>query len=306
MAPNDDLFKKVLDDIPDGVYLVDRERAITYWNKGAEAITGFRNQQVVGNWCGNGLLVHVDAAGRPLCGDGCPLSATIEDGQPREIEAFLHHERGHRVSVRIRANPIRDEAGEIIGAVEIFDENRDRVADRERLAELERMALLDPLTQLGNRAYAEMQLNASLAEHDRYGTPFGLLFFDVDQFKRVNDQSGHPAGDQVLRMVARTAANSLRPFDVLSRWGGDEFVAVIARVDPLQLTRVAEKVRALIAVSRLDLPDKRLEVTVSIGAAVGRANDTPSTLVARADRLMYASKQAGGDRVTLETSADSP
>src|SRR5512145_3275510 len=243
---DDDLYRKLIDDMPDGVYFVDRHRLITYWNKGAEAISGYGPQQVMGRWCGDGLLRHVDANGKELCGDGCPLAATMLDGLPREAEVFLHHKDGHRVPVRVRASPIRDAAGTIVGAVEVFDENASRLASRDRIAELERAALLDPLTGLGNRRYGEIQLASTLGEHLRYGRPFGVLFFDVDSFKSVNDAHGHETGDRVLRTVARTAQASLRPFDVLCRWAGDEFLAIIAHVEREQLVAVAEKISILV------------------------------------------------------------
>jgi diguanylate cyclase (GGDEF)-like protein len=255
---------------------------------------------VVGKRCGDGLLMHVGDDGRLLCGDSCPLAATMEDGKPREVAAFLHHGDGHRVPVRIRASPIRGAAGDIVGAVEVFDDDRQRAADRERIAELERVALLDPLTRLGNRRYGEMQLHAKLGELWRFGRPFGALFFDVDRFKPINDQHGHEAGDRILRMVAHTAHVSIRAFDHLSRWGGDEFLALIVYVDRDPLARVAEKIRALVEASSLEIGGDPARVTLSIGGVLAQPDDSADSLVARADRLMYDSKRAGGNRVTLE------
>ncbi len=296
---DDDFHRKLLDDMLDGVYFVDRHRLITYWNKGAEAISGYDAKQVMGRWCGDGLLRHVDAQGRELCGDGCPLTATMQDGLPREVEVFLHHKDGHRVPVRVRASPIRDASGTIVGAVEVFDENQARLTARERIGELERAALLDPLTELGNRRYGEIQLSATLGEHLRYGRPFGVLFFDVDHFKSVNDTFGHDTGDRVLRIVASTAQASLRPFDVLCRWAGDEFLAIIAHVEQTQLAAVGEKIRALVHSSGVSVNDETLRTTLSIGGVVGEEGDTPESIVARADRQMYLSKEAGGNRVTV-------
>jgi diguanylate cyclase (GGDEF)-like protein len=224
----------------------------------------------------------------------------MSDGQPREVEVFLHHQDGHRVPVRVRADAIRDVTGAIVGAVEVFAENQERLAARERIAELERIALLDPLTQLGNRRYAELQLHAKLGELDRFGRPFGVLFFDIDGFKRVNDEGGHETGDRVIRMVGRTAQAGIRAFDHLSRWGGDEFLALVAYVSEDQLRRVAEKIRVLVAASSIVVADRRLQVAVSIGATLARPGETAEALVARVDRLMYLSKGQGGGRVTFE------
>jgi diguanylate cyclase (GGDEF)-like protein/PAS domain S-box-containing protein len=298
-------YQRLLDSLHDGVYVVDRDRVIQYWSQGAEEISGYPRDVVIGRRCGDeGLLMHVDDSGQVLCGTGCPLAATIRDGESREVEAFLHHEDGHRVPVRIRADPIRDESGAIVGAVEIFDENRRRQLDRERISELERLALLDPLTELGNRRYAELQLHSKLGELERFARPFGVLFFDVDQFKRFNDEHGHETGDRVLRIVGRTALASVRAFDSLSRWAGDEFLGLIAYVSPEQLARVGDKIRALVGSSSLTAQSGTLRVTLSVGATMARPDDSAETLVARADRMMYASKTAGGNRLTLDPEPD--
>jgi diguanylate cyclase (GGDEF)-like protein len=128
----------------------------------------------------------------------------------------------------------------------------------------------------------------------------GLLFVDVDHFKNINDTHGHHAGDLALRMVANTFRLALRSTDTIGRWGGEEFVAIlhdISSEDALQAA--AEKVRSLIETSRLDFGGHSLTVTASIGATLLNSNDTPETLVQRADGLMYRSKQAGGNGVTI-------
>jgi diguanylate cyclase (GGDEF)-like protein/PAS domain S-box-containing protein len=296
---DDEIHRRMLDELPDGVYFVDRHRLITYWNKSAATISGYSRDEVMGRWCGDGLLRHVDENGKLLCGDGCPLTATMTDGLPREAEVFLHHKEGHRVSVRVRASPIRSAEGEIVGAVEVFSSNSEDLAIRERVSELERAALLDPVTNLGNRRYGELQLGSTLGEQRRFGRAFGVLFFDVDNFKAVNDAHGHETGDRVLRSVARTAQASLRAFDVLCRWGGDEFLALIVHVDPVQLQAVAEKIRILVETSGISVGDQTLRPTLSVGGALGREGDTATAIVARADGQMYRSKEAGGNRVSV-------
>ncbi|HEY6837725.1 MAG TPA: PAS domain S-box protein, partial [Geobacteraceae bacterium] len=122
-------FRKLLDNLYDGVYFVDRDRLITYWNKGAERISGYTAEEVMGKSCKDSLLVHMDDKGTILCLAGCPLAATMEDRKERRAEVYLHHKDGHRVPVVVRVAPIPDRAGKIIGAVEIFSENSTRMAD---------------------------------------------------------------------------------------------------------------------------------------------------------------------------------
>jgi diguanylate cyclase (GGDEF)-like protein/PAS domain S-box-containing protein len=299
VATDETFYRNLLDNLYDGVYFADRDRRITYWNIGAERITGFQAAEVIGARCCDNILIHVDDEGTSLCRTACPLSMTLEDGQVREAEVYLHHKDGHRVPVYVRISPMTDEDGRVVGGVEVFSENTSRMAALERVEELEQMALIDPLTGIGNRRYAQMNISARLDELRRYGWPCGLLFMDLDHFKQVNDTHGHVAGDEVLKMVARTLTRSMRPFDFLGRWGGEEFVAVIANIEPGEFAGVAERARMLVEQSAVPVGSKELVVTISVGAAIAGAEDTVEALVERADRLMYRSKTAGRNRVTL-------
>ncbi len=289
----------LLDHLFDGVYGVDMERRISYWNRAAERISGYASAEVVDHYCYDNLLRHVDADGQELCHNGCPLAATLQDGQPREALVYLHHKEGHRVPVSVRVSPVRHPDGQIAGAVEVFS---DRSSFKDMLAELEQLkqaVFIDPLTSVGNRRYGEMQLQTRLYERGQFQTPFGVVFLDIDHFKRFNDTYGHDVGDTVLTMVARTLGNMLRRQDAITRWGGEEFMVIIANADLGVLTRLAERLRVGIERSYLSAGEARLAVTASLGATLAEPGDTPAALVARADRLMYASKTGGRNRVTV-------
>lgn len=298
--PFDDAFHKaIVDNIADGVYYVDRERTITYWNRGAERISGYWAADVVGRRCYANILSHVDGAGRPLCFEGCPLSATMDDGTAREVEVWLRHRDGHRQPVRVRTAPIRDGTGEVIGAVEVFDDASRMVEALARVDQARRDALTDPLTGLANRRRLNAALEGRLENLARYGWPFGLLMVDVDHFKLVNDEHGHDAGDAVLRVVAATLAGGARSGDLATRWGGEEFAVLVEAVDGPALLEVAERLRVLVARSTARHGDLALGVTVSIGGAVATVADSAASLVISADAALYRAKRDGRDRVVI-------
>lgn len=300
MDIEEDFYKNLLDNLYDGVYFLDRERKITYWNKGAERLTGYRASEVVECYCSNDILMHVNEEGVKLCETSlCPAVKTLNDGRPREEDVFLHHKRGYRVPVSIRVAPILGPDGAVIGAVEVFSDNTMNVESRQTIDELRRIALLDPLTEVGNRRYAELNLRARLAEFDRYGWAFGVLFMDLDHFKSVNDRFGHDVGDDVLRMTARTLSNSLRPFDLVCRWGGEEFIAVIVNIDNGRLGIVSEKLRVMVEQSSITYDSESIGVTISIGATISQPEDTAESIIKRADSLMYESKERGRNQITL-------
>ncbi len=299
MKDEANFYKGLLDQLYDGVYTLDRRRRITYWNRGAERISGFAQQEVIGRPCMDNILIHVDEHGNSLCKDNCPAAHTMMDGQVREKDIFLHHKDGHRVPVSVRVSPMYDETGNITGAVEIFSDNSTKLAALQRVSELEHSVLLDPLTGVGNRRFFETELEAQINAFKRHAIPFGLLFIDVDHFKQVNDTHGHAVGDRVLKMTAETLVKNIRSFEFLGRLGGEEFGVIAVNVDEARLQIIAEKLRALTAASVLTTDNGAIRITISIGATFYHPDDNETSALERADQLMYRSKTEGRNRVTL-------
>lgn len=297
---DDNFYKEILNSLQDGIYYLDRDRIITYWSRGAEQITGYTSDQVIGRSCRNNILNHVNEKGLLLCNEHCPMAATMQDGKPREEYVYLHHAEGHRVPVKIRATPIRDESENIVGAVETFNKGVSPEKTERRIRKLQRTVLLDPLTAIGNRRHLESRLKVSMVDYHEHRIPFGLLFCDIDHFKILNDTYGHNLGDKVLRMIAQTLRANIRETDTMGRWGGEEFLVILHDIDVDSLLKIGEKLLNLVRNSHLTLPDKRtLAATISIGGTLVRDNDTGESLVDRADHLMYQSKANGRNRITI-------
>lgn len=296
---NETFYENLLENLFDGVYYVDLNRQITYWNKAAEKITGYTKSEVTGSGCSDHILRHIDYEGKELCLGDCPLRATLKDGRHREAKIYLHHKLGHRVPVSVRISPIKDETDKIIGAVEIFSDTTDHQNILREVESLRQAAYIDGLTRIGNRRFGEMTLQAKLYELKIFNISFGILFIDIDHFKIINDNYGHQTGDEILTMVGKTLANILRKLDAVIRWGGEEFVVVLPNINMDTLSESAERVRVFIERSFIMKKAEKLSVTVSIGASMAEADDTVESLVRRADELMYQSKQLGRNRVTV-------
>jgi diguanylate cyclase (GGDEF)-like protein/PAS domain S-box-containing protein len=291
-----DLYKELLDRMSDGVYFVDTNRQILYWNEGAARLTGYRHDEIVGQFCQDNTLCHVDSAGRQLCFEGCPLLACMQDGIPRDTEIFLRHKQGRRVPVHVRVQPIREADGTIVGAVEIFRDNTAQIEVRRKAEAMERLAFLDPLTHLPNRRFLEMSLRTALAEYEEHGDPFGVLVFDVNQFKSINDRFGHASGDRALVEMAKTLTGALRSVDVVGRWGGDEFLAIARSVTREVLGELAERCAVLVKEACYRNEGGGLEgLSIAVGAALAKPDDNVESVLARADRRMYAQKKAAAD-----------
>jgi len=165
--------------------------------------------------------------------------------------------------------------------------------------ELLKMAMFDRLTGIPNRRYLELKLRTFLSNYKTLGKKFGVIFFDIDNFKKFNDTYGHNCGDVALRTVGKVLKKVLRSKDVFGRWGGEEFMAIIDDADEKALYSSAERIRKAVEKTPVECANKILRATVSIGTTVVRENDTVDSIVKRADDLMYQSKQKGKNTVTI-------
>jgi diguanylate cyclase len=162
----------------------------------------------------------------------------------------------------------------------------------------------DPLTTLSNRKYFDQTITKAIAEAHETGQPLALLMTDIDHFKNFNDKFGHLTGDQVLRLVALSMKQNVKGRDVAARYGGEEFVVALPNTTLKAAATVAEQIRRAVMGKELmkrSSGERLGRVTISIGAAVLRADDTLLSLIDRADNCLYAAKRNGRNRVICET-----
>ena len=164
--------------------------------------------------------------------------------------------------------------------------------------EIYRMTIVDGLTQIHNKRYLYEALEREVLRARRHGRPLSILMFDIDFFKRVNDQYGHLAGDYVLRELARVVQGRIRRDEVFARYGGEEFVIALPETPLEGGVSLAQNLRARVAEHTFVFQGERIPVTVSLGAAVLSPDDKTATeLVPRADEKLYEAKRGGRNRV---------
>lgn len=161
--------------------------------------------------------------------------------------------------------------------------------------QLEKLALTDRLTGLYNRHKLDELLVQQQDLSDRYQSPFAVMILDIDHFKQVNDTYGHHVGDTTLVELAQILIAVTRQGDTVGRWGGEEFIIIVPHADKVALLEMAEKVRESVEQHSFETVQK---ITVSIGVAIHKQNETVSRLLSRADEALYTSKQEGRNRVT--------
>lgn len=142
---------QILDHIADGIYFVDRDRKVSFWNRGAEHLSGFQANEIVGRSCGDNRLVHCDGKGRNLCCNGCPLTSVLAGTTAVSAEVHVCYRDGSRSPVLVTASPVRDETGLIVGAVEVFRDSRPKLRAVEQANRAQRLSCLDLPTGVLNR-----------------------------------------------------------------------------------------------------------------------------------------------------------
>jgi diguanylate cyclase (GGDEF)-like protein/PAS domain S-box-containing protein len=294
-----DFFHKLLEQLYEGVYFVDTQRRILFWNHAAQRVSGYSSEEVIGHYCQDNLLNHVDEGGNQLCFGKCPLVTCIDSGIPHECELYLHHKQGHRVPVRVRVTPVRNGEGKVIGAIEMFVETGSSKSRGEKLQHLHSRGFLDPLTELGNRRYLEIELFRAFQDFRQHGLPFAAILLDIDHLRVLNEHYGHAVGDQALHVVAQTFANAVDDSSILGRWSVDEFLVIVANNSVEHVADIAERCRSLVERAAIRLGPDQVAITVSAGACVVDPLDTMEVFMRKLENLLQRSKYAGRNRVTM-------
>jgi diguanylate cyclase (GGDEF)-like protein/PAS domain S-box-containing protein len=292
---NPSVFRTLLERLHTGVYLVDRDGTIRFWNDGAERLTGYLREEIVGRCCRDKILVHGGECTASLCSSLCPLAGTMVDGEVREAAVEVRHRSGHRISVWLRAVPIRDESGAIIGAAESFDERG--FAPEVVHGESDRMvrSCLDEVTGLAVEEHTRSRLKEDIAAYAEESIPFSVLSIEIDRMEQFRTTYGSEAATSILRVVAQTLKDTLRSSDFLGHWREQRFLAILPWCSGNAVSHVAGLLKKMVGYSEIRWWGDRLSVTLSMGGATVTRNDTPESLVERAEEALSEGLQQGGN-----------
>lgn len=293
------IYRLVLESLQTGVYLVDRDQRIVFWNEGAEKITGYKRHEVVGHLCRENLIKS-EKDPRPILSDTSnTLLSALRDGKPAMANVALLHKAGHRISVRLRAVPIRNSHGSVIGAAESFEENPAASDWDRRQTKLAEYGCLDQVTGILNQGMIQSRLRDTLATFSQHFVPFSILCIAVDNLDQLRKSNGMGIVAPVLRVVAQTIENSLRPTDFLGRFGDNEFLAILTECDSSEVPLVGERLRKMVGASHVEWWGNQLDLSASFGAASWLPGDDVDSLVRRGEGSLRRSIANGGNCVML-------
>ncbi len=272
-----DLYMRDLQDAPDPVRYVIKNLAVTEISENAAVVMAALDlsAMILEQW----VQFH-----------GLRISLVLADqGEGLKIR-HDHLSFPTAVHGKGEAYPLK-ELEERINAFERVLKERTRTL-REAYMELAIVVNTDKVTGIASRQKLDETLLSELQRYRRYDNVFTVLFFDVDRFKQINDTFGHIGGDRILKSVAETVSSVVRETDLVGRWGGDEFMAILPETTPAAGRELARKLQERIK----DLfAEDGSAISISMGIAGAAPDDTPETLLARVDAAMYRAKASGGD-----------
>jgi PAS domain S-box-containing protein/diguanylate cyclase (GGDEF)-like protein len=294
-----EIFRTILESLQTGIYLVDHHQKILFWNDGAERITGYLRQDVLGRFCVESLLANRGAHDSFASDAADAIAAVLRDGKPVAVNVSLCHKDGHRVLVRLRAVPIRNSHGTVIGAAESFEESLTVSSWDRRQGKLAVFGCIDEESGVFNREFLLFQIQENLETFNRYRIPFSVLCIQVDQIAQFLAARGIRAVSAIQRAVAQTLGNSLRPTDLLGRLSDSRFLAVLTECEGGEIESVAKRIGKMVGYTEINWWGDKLSVTASFGGTGSVAGDTVESIVSRAEGSLDASAATGGNRVTV-------
>ncbi|MGA2886695.1 MAG: diguanylate cyclase [Terracidiphilus sp.] len=284
MSDRTELLEAALDSLPEGVALLSAEGLVLFWNRAAEAITGYAGMDMLARPAPEALELLLTGS-RPAAQDPC---AESEAGHGAIVH--VDHKLGHDVSAMVRTYVLRDGMGGRIGLASVFHpaESLDALPHGER----GEGSQLD-----ANHAELEDRLQAVFADFCQGGESFGVLWITVDQAHELRKTHGAAACEAMIEKVERALRNGLRPAEEMGRWGDDEFLVLSHERTPEMLGAHAQALAGLARTADFRWWGDRVSLTVSIGAAQAEREGSLVDLLERAKAAMFTSFHAGGNRI---------
>lgn len=272
--------RNILESLQTGVCVVDLQNKIVFWSDGAERITGYLRHEAVGRCRAGNMLLSPDQKNPQARVEECPAEAAIRNSQPVEAATSLHHKAGHRVPLYIRAVPVRDAHGSIIGAVESFEDDQQPAGFEER-EDCLLPGFADEVTGIANHAMMQSHLRETLGTFAELRVPFGILCLRLEGLAQFRSNFSPHAASALLRVFAQTLTSALWHTDFVGRWSDDQFLVILNGCSEYDLHSVRERVRKMVANDGVEWWGEKRTLPVSIGHTSATPGDAIETMLAR-------------------------
>lgn len=272
---NPKLFRHVVEDLPVGTYLVDRERRILFWNHGAEHITGYLSHEVVGHVLED-VVQACDWQGNRFSGEQRPVTVTLTERRPQMCTAFFLHKSGHRVPMNVRTLPIAEHGGAIQGVTVLFEE---ALVHRQESSGPPLYGCLDASTGIPSPRLTRAVLNECMAGMEKSHTGFGILRIRVLGLDEFRAKHGPQSVVPFLRTAAQTLRNGLDAENFLGCWSESEFLVVLTSASPMMVAMTAEVLLNLLSHSEVSWWGDRFLVEAEVASTVATVGSDLESLL---------------------------
>jgi len=294
-----DSVEKIIHEAPIPAYYVDEKRMITYWNQPAYELTGFEAATVVGSYCFNNILNHIDEDNNRLCLGGCPLRDTISTGTINQSsKIILQHLEGHRISVTVKTIPVYEE-DKIVGAVEFFTQTQHHLCDNKSRS-MGANPNYDQLTNLPILKFLEHEFVYFVMNHRFSGCKFALVVFDIDNLDEINQNFGVTVGDKVIKSASKSLINNLSLDDAITVSNKKDFYCLVNFTSTRELIHKIEWLRLCLENTSTRINLYEIEMTCSIGASVYSEGDNLEKVKDRAISSLNIAKTEGRNQLVLD------
>ena len=280
-----DICRAILERLPTALCVVDMHRRIVLWSDGAERVTGHPRHEIIGRSCVAEPLSHFGPTECEFCSDEAPVARTIRTSQAIESIGFLHHKAGHELPVIIRAVPIHNPHGSIIGAVQTLEEQAGASIDHQDHG-LKMAGCVDEVSGLPTHAVMQAHLREALGTFNDLHVPFSVACFALQGLARFRASFGPEAVVSLLRVIGRSLEAATWGTDFAGRWADDQFLVILNGCPQNAVARVCDRLRRMLASDSIDWWGERRSLPVSAGMTSALDGDTVETVVARVERAL--------------------
>lgn len=279
------LLEKLLAKCQLGLFILGERKKIIFWGKAAKNITGYDEEETIGKKFSEITLIDLS----PERKEGIEFEELLEPPFKKKnilkYKIYIRHKENYRFLILIKFYFISKYIVCVFNVLDIIS------STKKLIVSLKKTANIDHITELPNRRSLEFLINKKISEFKRFNSMFGIILFDINNFKLINDKYGHGMGDKILIVFSKILKKNIRSCDTLGRWGGDEFVVVALNIEEEKLKKLCKKLKKVFDNKKIKDKSGNITFSVSAGYATIRKDDDIRTLIERADKMMYEDKR---------------
>ena len=292
-------YRNLIENLYEGLFYVDSDRRIKFWSKGAEKITGYSRLEALNQKYSEDFLCPTDADGKKRLNDSNLFAQTLKNGASKQYELIITHKDGHIVPIAIRIAPMYDSTDNIVGATQLFTDNKDHLEHLVTDSKEYQQSYIDSVTKLPNKVSLEMSIDIKLSEFRRYNRPFGFLFFEIDNFDKLSNIYGDEFDENVLTTISKLVLEDIRPFDIAGRWSEKEFAIVLVNVDEDSVSIIGNRLKDIVENTEFIIGKGSIDITLSVSGIIATPIDSSELLIEKSRETTKKCKLMGGNKFLI-------